>query len=75
MEIFSVIVKLQWYFSFRFFSRIDDVLLTLMIFILGTSDEHITTVENLQSLDPDGAVLVTTPQVREYFEQHSLEIN
>jgi len=28
----------------------------------GTSDEHITTVENLQSLDPDGAVLVTTPQ-------------
>jgi len=28
----------------------------------GTSDEHITTVENLKSLNPDGAVLVTTPQ-------------
>ena len=29
----------------------------------GTSDEHITVVENLQSLKPDGAVLVSTPQV------------
>lgn len=28
----------------------------------GTSDEHISTVEGLQSLNPDGAVLVTTPQ-------------
>lgn len=28
----------------------------------GTSDEHISTVECLQSLYPDGAVLVTTPQ-------------
>ncbi|XP_002160567.1 cytosolic Fe-S cluster assembly factor NUBP2 homolog isoform X1 [Hydra vulgaris] len=28
----------------------------------GTSDEHITTVECLQSLHPDGAILVTTPQ-------------
>ena len=29
----------------------------------GTSDEHITTVENLRKYNPDGAVLVTTPQV------------
>ena len=29
----------------------------------GTSDEHISVVENLRSLEPDGAVLVTTPQV------------
>jgi len=28
----------------------------------GTSDEHISTVENLQALNPDGAILVTTPQ-------------
>ncbi|XP_072167785.1 cytosolic Fe-S cluster assembly factor NUBP2 homolog [Diadema setosum] len=28
----------------------------------GTSDEHITIVENLQSHNPDGAILVTTPQ-------------
>ena len=28
----------------------------------GTSDEHISTVEGLQSLQPDGAILVTTPQ-------------
>jgi Mrp family chromosome partitioning ATPase len=30
----------------------------------GTSDEHISIVENIQSLKPDGAILVTTPQVR-----------
>ncbi|XP_071965962.1 cytosolic Fe-S cluster assembly factor NUBP2 homolog [Antedon mediterranea] len=28
----------------------------------GTSDEHITVIENLQDLKPEGAVLVTTPQ-------------
>ncbi|XP_068673577.1 cytosolic Fe-S cluster assembly factor NUBP2 homolog [Montipora foliosa] len=28
----------------------------------GTSDEHITVVENLRKYNPDGAVLVTTPQ-------------
>lgn len=28
----------------------------------GTSDEHITTVESLQTLKPDGAIVVTTPQ-------------
>lgn len=28
----------------------------------GTSDEHISTVEGIQALHPDGAVLVTTPQ-------------
>lgn len=30
----------------------------------GTSDEHISVVEGLKQLQPDGAVLVTTPQVR-----------
>ncbi|XP_078346703.1 cytosolic Fe-S cluster assembly factor NUBP2 homolog [Oculina patagonica] len=28
----------------------------------GTSDEHITVVENLRHYNPDGAILVTTPQ-------------
>jgi Mrp family chromosome partitioning ATPase len=28
----------------------------------GTSDEHIAVVENLRAYNPDGAVLVTTPQ-------------
>ncbi|CAH3014326.1 unnamed protein product [Porites evermanni] len=28
----------------------------------GTSDEHITVVENLRNYSPDGAILVTTPQ-------------
>ncbi|KAK3705181.1 hypothetical protein QZH41_013962, partial [Actinostola sp. cb2023] len=28
----------------------------------GTSDEHITVVENLRQYNPDGAILVTTPQ-------------
>ena len=31
--------------------------------ITGTSDEHISVVEGLKQLQPDGAVLVTTPQV------------
>lgn len=30
----------------------------------GTSDEHITIVESLHQYNPDGAILVTTPQVR-----------
>ena len=29
----------------------------------GTSDEHISTVEALKRYNPDGAILVTTPQV------------
>ena len=29
----------------------------------GTSDEHISVIQNLRSYSPDGAVLVTTPQV------------
>ena len=31
----------------------------------GTSDEHITVMENLKNYQPDGAILVTTPQVSE----------
>ena len=30
----------------------------------GTSDEHISTVENIKQYSPDGAIVVTTPQVR-----------
>ena len=30
----------------------------------GTSDEHISVIENLRQYNPDGAILVTTPQVR-----------
>ncbi|PVV05213.1 hypothetical protein BB560_000265 [Smittium megazygosporum] len=29
----------------------------------GTSDEHLSVIENLQNVKPDGAVIVTTPQV------------
>ena len=29
----------------------------------GTSDEHISVIQNLHSYNPDGAILVTTPQV------------
>ena len=29
----------------------------------GTSDEHISIVEYLKDINPDGAVIVTTPQV------------
>lgn len=30
----------------------------------GTSDEHISIMEHLKEFEPDGAVLVTTPQVK-----------
>ena len=29
----------------------------------GTSDEHISVIQNLRGYSPDGAVVVTTPQV------------
>ena len=29
----------------------------------GTSDEHISVIQNLRCCNPDGVVLVTTPQV------------
>lgn len=32
----------------------------------GTSDEHMATVETLRNISPDGAVVVTTPQVGVY---------
>lgn len=35
----------------------------IFLHALGTSDEHISIVENLQAYDPTGAVVVTTPQV------------
>lgn len=28
----------------------------------GTSDEHISLVEGIRDMNPDGAILVTTPQ-------------
>lgn len=31
-------------------------------FFLGTSDEHITVMENLKTVNCDGAIIVTTPQ-------------
>lgn len=30
----------------------------------GTTDEHISAIENLKAYNPDGAILVTTPQVK-----------
>lgn len=38
----------------------------------GTSDEHIATVETLRNINPDGAVVVTTPQVRVYLNLSEL---
>lgn len=38
-------------------------ILFIIFLFAGTSDEHITVVENLRSYNPDGAILVTTPQV------------
>ena len=38
----------------------------------GTSDEHISVVENLRQFNPDGAVLVTTPQVEDMFQTGQL---
>ena len=35
----------------------------------GTSDEHITVVESLKRYNPDGAILVTTPQVMPSWSQ------
>ena len=36
--------------------------LHLVFYYPGTSDEHITVMENLKSIKVEGAVLVTTPQ-------------
>ncbi len=33
-----------------------------LIFIKGTSDEHLTIVRLLRQIKPDGAILVSTPQ-------------
>jgi Mrp family chromosome partitioning ATPase len=30
----------------------------------GTSDEHISIVDSLKEFNPDGAIVVTTPQVK-----------
>ena len=38
----------------------------MILHYIGTSDEHISVVENLRQFNPDGAVLVTTPQVLHY---------
>lgn len=46
----------------------DDVDYLLIDTPPGTSDEHITVAEALRGYNPDGAVLVTTPQVwRRFF--------
>jgi len=40
----------------------------------GTSDEHISVIQNLRSYNPDGAVVITTPQVGySYFQFFSLQ--
>jgi len=40
-----------------------EVNTTTLHTVTGTSDEHISVVEGLKQLTPDGAVVVTTPQV------------
>ena len=39
------------------------VVFMISLFGVGTSDEHLSVVENLRAYQPDGAILVTTPQV------------
>ena len=42
----------------------------------GTSDEHISVVEGLQEHRiPDGAILVTTPQVRPHLKMYTENVN
>lgn len=36
----------------------------------GTSDEHISVMENLRGFNPDGAIIVTTPQVMMFYSDH-----
>jgi Mrp family chromosome partitioning ATPase len=36
----------------------------------GTSDEHISTVESLRDYNPDGAIIITTPQVNSQRSSH-----
>lgn len=43
--------------------RVNRLCVQPWFFFSGTSDEHIAVVEKVKSLNPDGAVLVTTPQV------------
>lgn len=41
----------------------------------GTSDEHISVIEQLRQYKPDGAILVTTPQVRTTLHCSSISAN
>ena len=38
----------------------------------GTSDEHLSIVQYLSEADVDGAIIVTTPQVSNYYTKLSL---
>lgn len=40
----------------------SDNFIVYFIFFIGTSDEHITVMENLKTVNCDGAIIVTTPQ-------------
>ena len=54
-------------FEFRFKLLLTNEICLCSFFVsTGTSDEHITVIENLQQYRPDGAILVTTPQVQCY---------
>ena len=69
---FTVYLHLNWY-SFPYITAMikqlmSDVYWQDTDYLIidtppGTSDEHITTVEAIRDYAPDGAILVTTPQV------------
>jgi len=46
-----------------FFFFLQKKRIEISIFLIGTSDEHISIAELLTDFNPDGVVLVTTPQV------------
>jgi hypothetical protein len=56
-------------YGYRRTDDLFDLVCLLKLFVseitsAGTSDEHMSIVECLREYRPDGAILVTTPQVR-----------
>ena len=67
--VFSALKLLFWQFSSAMIKQfLTDVVWGARDYLIidtppGTSDEHITVVEQLKAVKPDGAILVSTPQV------------
>jgi hypothetical protein len=72
----ELVVYFQCWFIFHFIALFLEMISDFMTKVVwsdrdyliidtppGTSDEHISVIQNLRSYNPDGAILVTTPQV------------